>query len=170
MKRLEIKIGDRFNYGIILKEIEPYISPNGYTRRKFELKCDCGNVYSVDINSLTHNRSISCGCYKKQNKTNLKHGECINGKWTKEYMTYRNILIRCYDIKCDRYKDYGGRGITMCERWLESYENFLEDMGRRPEGNYSIDRVDNDGNYEPTNCRWATDIEQRNNKIRKGSC
>ena len=76
------------------------------------------------------------------------------------------MKMRCYNEKSSGYKYYGGRGIQICDRWLESYENFLADMGERPEG-LSIDRIENDGNYEPSNCRWATVLEQNRNKRKR---
>lgn len=84
--------------------------------------------------------------------------------YSKEHRCWATIKRRCYNLRCSKYKYYGGRGITVCDRWLRSYENFLEDMGRAPSPDHSIDRINNDGNYEPLNCQWATMQEQNNNR------
>lgn len=92
----------------------------------------------------------------------IKHGQAV-GKTTSTYNSWAGIFQRCDNRKNPAYKNYGGRGITVCERWRESFENFFEDMGIRPEGK-TIDRIDHDGNYELTNCRWATPKQQSENK------
>ena len=85
-------------------------------------------------------------------------------KESAEHVTWRGMRERCTNINCTRYRDYGGRGITVCVRWQNSFEDFLEDMGRKPTPNHVIDRIDNDGNYEPSNCKWATQKESCNNR------
>jgi hypothetical protein len=166
MKKLIINNGQRFNHLIINKEIEQYIKPSGEKIRMFECLCDCGNIKKISLSDLRSNNTKSCGCLNlKQIKIHsLKHSHWINGKSTSEYNSWQGMKQRCYNPKNIRYKHYGGRGIIVCDRWLESFINFFEDMGNKPSAEYSIDRINVDGNYELTNCRWATPKEQANNK------
>jgi hypothetical protein len=125
-------------------------------------KCDCGNESNVLSNALISGRTEMCvPCGKK---VNFKHGHSIQ-KESKTYFCWQNMLNRCYWEKGSHYSYYGGRGITVCDRWQgeSGFENFLADMGEKPEGK-SIDRINTNGNYEPGNCRWSTDIQQANNK------
>ena len=119
--------------------------------------CECGTVKVVYTHHLTSGRSQGCGC------TKVVHG--LTG--TAEYQAWKNMRKRCYNQENPRYPDYGGRGIKICDRWLNDPAAFLEDMGERPSPDHSIDRRDNDGDYEPSNCRWATRSEQQRNKRRK---
>lgn len=142
--------------------------------------CDCGNIKIIRSSNLLSSSTKSCGCIYKEiwkdkrigkNNTNYKHGAAIKkeGRTSPEGNSYRDIIAHCYNKNSIGYKYWGGRGITVCDRWLESFENFLDDMGNKPGSEYSIDRFpDKDGNYEPGNCRWATPKEQADNRNKKG--
>jgi hypothetical protein len=121
------------------------------------VQCKCGAIKQIRLYDLRNGKSTQC---KPCART--KHGKSRSV----EYRTWIDMKKRCYDKKNKRYKDYGGRGITVCDRWLYSFENFYTDIGPRPSNKHSIDRIKNDGNYEPGNCRWATKKEQSNNTRR----
>lgn len=127
----------------------------------FNFQCHCGNCWTTQLYLVTAGRIKSCGCvlkkYLKGQKTT--HG----GTYKKEYTIWENMLGRCYNKNSQRFDRYGGRGIVVCERWRHSFSNFLEDMGDRPTDKHSIERVNNNGNYEPSNCKWATKEEQAKN-------
>ncbi|HBF42328.1 MAG TPA: hypothetical protein DDW42_01620 [Desulfobacteraceae bacterium] len=123
--------------------------------------CECGNEVNVNKYALTSGHTKSCGCLFRevQKKINTTHG----GTYSEEYTTWCSMKQRCYYVKNKRYKDYGGRGIKVCEKWKNDFTSFLNDMGKRPNG-MSIERKNNDGDYEPSNCKWATGKQQgRNN-------
>lgn len=131
--------------------------------------CDCGGRAEADGCHLRRGRSASCGCMRSAISAERMtvHGAARKGHRTRTFNCWVNARMRCFNPSQPRYKDWGGRGITMCDRWRNSFANFLADMGECPPG-LSLDRIENDGNYEPGNCQWATPVQQNNNRRRKG--
>jgi len=129
-------------------------------------RCECGTERGITTSNLTQGRTQSCGCFNREatKERSTTHGYSAGGLYRSEYGIWRAMLARCRNPNVPQFKDYGGRGIRVCERW-QKFTNFFEDMGARPP-NMTLDRINNDGNYEPSNCRWATRAQQQANKHR----
>ena len=161
MTKFKDLTGQRFGRLLVL---------NRYDRTKnfkyrWICQCDCGNVVVVLGPSMISRRQVSCGCHKNEaaRERCTKHGATSGNAWSREYRAWHHMKQRCYNPQCKDYHNYGGRGISVCESWVNSFENFLSDMGQCPDG-LTLDRKDSNGNYEPGNCRWATWTEQARNK------
>ncbi len=141
--------------------------------RLWRCRCECGAETFVTSADLRSEHVRSCGCLKRAHMRELgearrKHGAVQNNRATAEYRAWQAMLNRCRRAKNANYRYYGGRGITVADRW-QSFEAFLADMGSRPSPRHSLDRINPDGNYEPGNCRWATASEQQRNKSRRAA-
>lgn len=159
MKALSIKPGDRYEniYGAItVVELLPSIKIGGQMSRVAKCECHCGNIFTVKLSHLRNGNTKSCGCQKYGHRTT--HGLCRSDA----YSSWCAMKARCMNVNHAHYDNYGGRGIVICDQWM-SFENFHKDMGERPIGT-TLDRIESDGNYELSNCRWASWHTQRINR------
>lgn len=146
-----------------------FLTITGRTGHRWHVRCVCGIEKTVQRGALVSNYrpTKSCGCKRLGllRAGQLDHGHSLKTR-TPEYrtfITWQSMLWRCYNKARNDYPRYGGRGVTVCDRWKESYDSFLSDMGIKPDG-YSLGRINNDGNYEPSNCRWETVLQQARNR------
>ena len=132
------------------------------TRRKFLCRCECGTVKEVAAQDLRNGRSVSCGCYSREAvaKRATIHGMSHHPM----YKVWVDMKRRCYNSNDPEFVNYGERGIIVCPEWIQSFPAFYNDMGERPFHGATLDRINNDGNYEPGNCRWVTNKENNRNK------
>lgn len=158
-------IGYKFGDCTLIKYEPTIIDKGGHYRKTAMFMCKCGKSFVTNFHSVKRGLTTSCGCFrKKRQQENRTHGATLD-KINSGYNVWLNIKSRCLHPNSTSYTRYGAKGITICERWEKSYEAFISDMGERPSVHHSIDRYPNkNGNYEPNNCRWATPIEQSNNK------
>lgn len=158
--------GTVFNRFTLLEDKVP-------SRRRVRVMCECGTIQESDFFNLAYGKVKSCGCLTDEVRPTIRltHGMSKNKRRDGHplYSVWQSMKQRCYDENQRAYQNYGGRGITVCDEWRESFPQFLADMGERPEG-YSLDRIDNDGPYAPWNCRWADKSTQGfNQRIRPGA-
>jgi hypothetical protein len=148
-------VGERYGRLTVTQQRSP-------GEKDVHVRCDCGTAKTVPFKNLGRSTN-SCGCLHVEQLVarSTKHGHAV-GKPTSTYMTWQDMVGRCTNPSHKRWDDYGGRGITICERWRK-FENFLTDMGERP-GRLTLDRIDNSRGYEPSNCRWTTQSEQNRNR------
>jgi hypothetical protein len=159
MRPLSIKQGQRFGRLVVIEEID-----QGFGRfRTFRCECDCGQIKDVRLSHLTLGKTLSCGCYHRDRLT--KHG--LAG--SKVYLRWNSMLQRCNNSNDKAFKNYGGRGIKVCERWHD-FQNFVADVGLPPQPGYELDRIDNERGYEPGNVRWTTEAIQIRNQRKRLGC
>jgi hypothetical protein len=162
--RIDI-VGNR--YGRLVVVSYSHADPKNF-KAMWLCKCDCGNSKIIMGGSLKQGHTKSCGCFLKEkiSQVNTIHGDSQPGSnHYAEYKCWKGIKARCYSKKTRSYISYGGRGIAVCDRWKDSFENFYADVGNRPSSSHSLDRFpNNNGDYEPGNVRWATASQQARNK------
>lgn len=158
MKLKENLVGLRFTRLVV----NEFAYKDDHSNNYWKCVCDCGAEITVAQSSLRRTLTQSCGCLQKERARESNSTHRMSN--TSEYRIWCGIIQRTSNVKEVLYEYYGGRGIKVCERWLRSFENFYEDMGPRPGPEYSIERINNERNYCPENCKWSTDVEQNRNR------
>ena len=171
--------GKKFGRVLVIGPWKSEPDSKGRPISRWFCRCDCGTERWFPANTLKMGRALSCGCRNKEqihrmleekkpylaaHARNTVHGYAKHDKESKEYRAWMAMNARCYNPNYSQYHDYGGRGITVCDKWRYSFPAFFEDVGPAPSSKYSIDRKDNDGNYTPDNVKWSTHSEQMRNR------
>ncbi len=153
-----VRSGDIYGRLTVIREVY------GYYDRRFEMVCECGKTVIARLLNLRRKHTRSCGCLQREICTtvNITHGK----SYSQEYKIWSGMVKRCTDEKCKAFKDYGGRGITVCDEWLHDFPAFFAHVGPRPSPKHSINRINNDLGYAPGNVEWATGDEQARNTRR----
>lgn len=163
-----VKVDDRFGSLIVARLNFDFVSDSrGYGIKRHLCLCECGRRVAVRASHLKSGNTTSYGCQSSRATMFIrakKHGHTAGGRFTQEYRAWAKMIARCYDLNDEAYADYGGRGITVDPDWRESFEMFFAHIGPKPSPELSIDRINNNGNYEPGNVRWATMTQQQRNR------
>lgn len=159
--------GETFGRLTVLSSAPSILQTNGKRCGAWNVRCECGAELVARRGALLSGNTRSCGCLQREESAaRTRHGHARIGRHSPEHIAWSAMRQRCYYEKNINFKDYGGRGIIVCERWKNDFAAFLADMGSKPSRSHSLDRKDTDGNYEPSNCRWATRKEQQRNMRR----
>ena len=160
-----ILIGQKFNRLTVIK----FVGRGKYSAAIWKCICDCGNETIVYQKNLKSGNTKSCGCLNNEQRiinglSSIRHGHDRKNNVSKEYRAWQSMKSRCYNLNNVSFKNYGGRGIKVCDKWLDDFEAFLIDVGEAPSSEHSLDRINNNSHYEPGNVKWSTAEEQNQNK------
>lgn len=161
--RKDVTPGKRFHKFVAVKYLETIENEKSKKTHYWLCECDCGKEFRVSIDSICQGQK-TCGCLRSTSISTATFARTRHGMYkSREYTSWESMMARCYNKNHHAYKNYGGRGIIVCERWLD-FALFYEDMGNRPSGRFSLDRIEINGDYCKENCKWSNDFEQARNR------